>query len=109
MILTIDLVPGAQVQSDAHWVHLRGRWDPHVRKNILFSSFCAIRKSCDQYCSTSFLRVRNLQGHQSAILDAAMALKNNESQKGKALTMEEAVCLVRNSREHVLFFLPWLL
>ena len=54
----------------------------HVRQNVRFSFFRAIRKSCDRHRSTSFSRVGGLQGRQSTILDAVMVLKNNESQKG---------------------------
>ena len=54
----------------------------HVRQNVRFSFFRAIRKSCDRHRSTSFSRVRGLQGRQSTILDPVMVLKNNESQKG---------------------------
>ena len=60
----------------------RGVVGTHVRQIVRFSSFRAIRKSCDRHRSTSFSRVRGLQGRQSTILDPVMVLKNNENQKG---------------------------
>ena len=54
-----------------------------VRQDVRFSFFRAICKSCDRHRSTSFSRVRGLQGRQSStILDPVIVLKNNESQKG---------------------------
>ena len=54
----------------------------HVRQNVQFLFFCAIRKSCDPHRSTSFSRIRGLQGRHSTIVDAVVVLKNNVSQKG---------------------------
>ena len=56
--------------------------ETHARQDVRFSFFRAIRKSCDRHRSTSFSRVRGLQGRQSTVLDPVMVLKNNESQKG---------------------------
>ena len=60
-----------------------------------FSFLCAISKSCKSYCSVSFLCVGVLHERRSTILDAIMAFNRNDTWKGKALSMENFICLVR--------------